>query len=110
MMTDGPGDMLPELGTYSPRHVVSAPLPGDDYRARPVWPVQQLAAWLKRNNPEPITLSEAWRLAHELAKGPLAEVWNAGVARGCIVTCATNGVGLTEYGKERQQGEPWEHR
>lgn len=54
----------------------------DTLQPPPRWNDRSLAGWLKHNSPEPLTLSQAWRMAHDLSKGPLADVWQSGVIEG----------------------------
>ena len=46
------------------------------------WTVQRLAGFIRAESGSRLTLSEAWRIADALARGPLAEVWTDGVTEG----------------------------
>lgn len=48
----------------------------------PQWNDRSLAGWLKSAALDSLTLSQCWRIAHELSRGPLADVWLRGVAEG----------------------------
>lgn len=45
------------------------------------WTTSRLAVWIRHYEPR-LTISDAGRLADALARGPLAEVWIAGVTEG----------------------------
>lgn len=82
--------MLPMSGGVEPAKDWQQPTDATDHRQRSMWTVRDMAGWLKHNVPAGLTLSESWKLSHELCKGPLADVWNGGVAAG-RTRCANDG-------------------
>lgn len=85
--------MLPMTGGMEngPRWNDAAPVTGAE--ARTTWNLRDVAGWLKRNSPDNITLTQAWRMADQLCKGPLADVWLDGLREGA----RRSGVELTSY-------------
>lgn len=76
--------MLPMSGGVEPAKdwKPAQQLDSTDHRQRSMWTVRDIAGWLKHNTPAGLTLSESWKLSHELCKGPLADVWTGGVKAG----------------------------